>query len=189
MKKTHQVPLALVLLVVLSACSESHYSAPMAPTAPTAVFGPSAPAPPNGPGSGTIAIRGLSPAPGTTLTVQSDCPAFFPGYPLQTCTDKWHGTFEVTIDREMTYAQLIVSFFDGQTKCGFGFAVLDVVPAGRPVSFSIHRVVVVKDDSPAQPCRLPVTTNRIEAELWSDSSTWTNTLIQLFEGGYTFSEP
>ena len=120
------------------------------------------------------------------LAVQSNCPPAYPGYLL--CTDKWHGTFDVTVDREMTNAVLTVSFYDGQTKCGYGAGVLDIVPAGRLVSFSVHRVVV-KDEWLAQPCRFPATTNRIEAELWSDSSTWTNTLIQVFEGGYTFSEP
>ena len=120
------------------------------------------------------------------LTVQSDCPPAYPGYLL--CTDKWHGTFDVTVDREMTNAVLTVRFYDGQRWCGYGAGVLDVVPAGRRVAFSVQRIVV-RDDWLPQPCRFPATTNRIEAELWSDSSTWTNTLIQGFEGGYTFSEP
>ena len=91
------------------------------------------------------------------------------------------------VDREMTYAVLTVSFYDGQTRCGYGAGVLDVVPADRRVSFSVYPIVL--KDQWTQSCRLPVTTNRIEAELWSDSSTWTNTLVQVFEGGYTFSEP
>jgi hypothetical protein len=117
------------------------------------------------------------------LAVKSHCP---PGQRM--CTDKWHGTFDVTVDREMTNAVLTVSFFDGQTKCGYGAGVLDVVPADERVSFSVEWVVL-SDQWLAQPCRLPATTNRIEAELWSDFSTWTNTLIQVFDGGYTFSEP
>jgi hypothetical protein len=117
------------------------------------------------------------------LAVQSNC---WPGQ--QVCTDKWHGIFDVTVDREMTYAVLTVRFYDGQTKCGYGAGVLDIVPAGRPVSFSVEWVVLA-DVWLAQPCRLPATTNRIEAELWSDSSTWTNTLVQVFEGRYTFADP
>jgi len=117
--------------------------------------------------------------------VRSDCPA---GHGTTVCAEDWRGTFEVLVDREMTYPVLTVSFYDGQTKCGYGAGVLDVVPVGTRVSFSVYPIVV-KDKWLAQPCRLPFTTNRIEAELWSDSSSWTNTLIQAFEGGYTFSEP
>jgi hypothetical protein len=185
MKSTKRVPLALILVAVLSACSGSDKVTPTAPSAPSSPSAPVPPSPPTrGPGSGTIAIRELSPAAGATLLVRSDCPA---GHVTRVCVENWQGTFDVTVDREMTYAVLTVSFYDGQTKCGYGAGVLDVVPAGKRVSFSVHPIVL--KDQWTQACRLPVTTNRIEAELWSDSGSWTNTLIQVFEGGYTFSEP
>jgi hypothetical protein len=88
----------------------------------------------------------------------------------------------------MTNAVLNVRFYDGQTKCGYGVGGLDIVPAGTPVSIRVDRVFV-KDEWLTQPCRLPATTNRIEVELWSDHGNWTNTLIQEFESGYTFSGP
>jgi hypothetical protein len=93
------------------------------------------------------------------------------------------------VDREMTHAVLTVSFYDGQTKCGYGAGTLDVVPVGKRVSFSVERIYLSDEFGTfASPCRLPATTNRIRVELWSDSSSWTNTLIQEFETAYTFSE-
>ena len=35
-------------------------------------------------------------------------------------------------------------------------------------------------------CQLPMRTTRMEVELWSDSSSWTNTLMTGFPGTYTF---
>ncbi len=94
------------------------------------------------------------------------------------------------VDREMTNAVLTVRFYDGQTICGYGANTLDIVPAGTRVSFTLNRIVLSGEFGTfKQPCRLPAATNRIEVELWSDLGTWTNTLIQEFEGGYTFSEP
>jgi hypothetical protein len=182
MKSTKRVPLALILMV-FSACSGPDEPTPTAPSAPSVPSSPVPPIPPTrGPGSGTIAIHELSPALGATLAVQSDCP---PGQLL--CTDKWQGTFDVTVDRAMTNAVLTVSFYDGQTKCGYGAGTLDIVPAGERVAFNVHWLVV-QDRFLAEPCRLPAITNRIEVVLWSDASSWTNTLIQVFEGGYTLSD-
>ena len=94
------------------------------------------------------------------------------------------------VDREMTNPVLTVRFYDGQTKCGYGAGTLDIVPAGERVSFSAARIVLSDEFGTfAQPCPLPATTNRIEVELWSDSSTWTNTLVQVFEQSYTFAAP
>lgn len=188
MKRTTHAPLALVLMAVLSACSELDRSTPIAPSAPVAPIAPPTGGPgPRGPGTGTIAIRELSPAPGTTLAVQSHCPA---GSVTRMCTDLWRGTFDVTVDREMTNAVLTVSFYNGQTICGYGANVLDIVPTGERVSFSVGRIVLSDEFGTfAQPCPLPATTNRIEVELWSDLSTWTNTLVQVFENPYTFAAP
>ena len=131
-------------------------------------------------------MREVSPAAGATLAVQSDCPA---GLVTRICTNMWQGTFDVMVDREMTNAVLTVRFFDGQTKCGYGAGTLDLVPAGERVSFSVARIFLSDEFRTfAAPCRLPATTNRIEVELWSDYSSWTNTLRQEFAAAYTFSE-
>lgn len=181
MKSTTHAPLALILAAVLCACSESDRSTPLAPSVPVA------PSPsPRGPGTGTIAIRELSPAPGTKLAVQSNCPA---GTATRMCTDQWRGTFDVMVDREMTFPVLTVRFYDGQTMCGYGADTAETVPAGERVAFRVDRIVLSDDRRLSQPCQLPATTNRIEVELWSDSSTWTNTLVQVFEQSYTFSAP
>ena len=93
------------------------------------------------------------------------------------------------VDREMTNAVLTAHFYDGQTRCGYGAGTLDMVPAGERVSFSVARIFLSDEfGSFAAPCRLPATTNRIEVELWSDASSWTNTLRQEFATAYTFSE-
>jgi hypothetical protein len=168
-------------IAVAAACSDGR-----SPVAPPIAPSPLPAAPPAGPGQGTIAIGELSPAAGATLVVQSDCPA---GRVTGVCTDRWRGTFDVMVDREMTHAVLTVRFYDGQTKCGYGASTSDVVPAGKRVSFNVVTVVLSDEFGTfAPPCRLPATTNRIEVELWSDSSSWTNTLIQQFETAYTFSE-
>jgi hypothetical protein len=186
MRSTKHVPLAPILVVVLSACSGSDSAMPTAPSAPSSPSAPALPSPPtSGPGSGTIFIRELSPAAGATLMVRSDCPA---GHVTRVCAEDWRGTFDVLVDRDMTNAVLTVYFYDGQTTCGYTAGTLDIVPAGKRVSFSVYPIVV-KDGWFAQPCRLPFTTHRIEAVLWSDFSTWSNTLVQVFEGSYTFSSP
>jgi hypothetical protein len=179
--------LVLILSAVLSGCSGSDGTSPIAPTpvVPSASVAPSSPR--SGPGTGTIAIRELGPALGATLTVQSRCPA---GSVTRVCTDQWRGTFDVTVDREMTNAVLTVRFYDRDTICGYAAGTVDIVPAGMPTSFTAQRIVLSDEFGTfKQPCRLPATTNRIEVELWSDLSTWTNTLIQVFEGGYTFQRP
>lgn len=188
MRSTKQLPLALILVAILSACSGSDYATPTAPSAPSSSTAPVPPSPPtSGPGSGTIAVRELSPAPGAMLAVRSDCPA---GSVTRMCIDQWRGTFDVIVDREMTNAVLNVRFYDGQTICGYGTTGFDIVPAGTSVPFTVNRIVLSDEFGTfKQPCRLPATTNRIEVVLWSDHGNWTNTLIQAFEGGYTFSEP
>jgi hypothetical protein len=188
MRGTNHAPLALILMAVLNACSDADWSTPIAPSAPVAPIPPPTGGPGSrGPGTGTIAIRELSPAPGTTLAVQSHCPA---GSVTRMCTDQWRGTFDVMVDREMTNAVLTVSFYNGQTICGYGASTLDIVSVGERVSFSVSGIVLSDEFGTfASPCPLPATTNRIEAELWSDLSTWTNTLVQVFEHSYTFSAP
>jgi hypothetical protein len=184
---------APILLVgaLLGACSAAKGVIPSSPSMPDASGRPPTPPPTGtepatGPGGGTIAVRELSPAAGALLIVPSNCPLSSPGDLPRTCTQSWHGTFEVTVDRPMSNAVLTVRFYDGQTICGYGANVVDLVPAGTPVSINVDWVFLADQWLP-RPCRLPVTTNRLEVELWSDWSTWTNTLIRVFEIDYTFS--
>lgn len=157
-------------------------SPPPPPTQPSPQPSP----PPVAPGQGTIALREVSPAAGATLAVQSNCPS---GQVTRICTDMWRGTFDVLVDREMPTAVLTVRFYNGQTKCGYGAGTLDIVPAGERVSFSVTRIVLSDEFGTfATPCPLPATTNRMEAELWTDSGRWSNTLKQEFATAYTFSE-
>jgi hypothetical protein len=186
-KSANCVTVVLFLLVCLSACRGSDTTTPTGPT--TLPVPPAAPAPPfpgAGPGQGTITIRELNPAAGATLAVRNDCPA---GRGTRVCTDQWRGTFDVTVDREMTNAVLTVSFYDGQTICGYGASTMDIVPLGQRVSFNVVGISLSDEFGTfAAPCPLPATTNRIQVELWSDFSSWTNTLIREFEDGYTFSQ-
>lgn len=188
MRRITRLPLALILVAVLSACRGSDYATPTAPSPPSSPPVPVPPsAPTSGPGSGTIAVGELSPAPGARLAVRSDCPA---GSGTQMCIEQWRGTFDVIVDREMTNAVLNVRFYDGHTICGYGTTGFYVLPAGTHVSFTVTRIVLADEFGTfTQPCRLPATTNRIEAILWSDHGNWTNTLTQVFEGGYTFLSP
>ncbi len=178
----------LIVILVFSACGDSDKATPTGPSAPSAPS-PTVPSPPptSGQGAGTIAIRELSPAAGTMLTVESNCPG---GDVRSPCINGWRGTFDVTVDREMTWPVLTVRFYDGQTICGYGASARKFLPAGTRVSFTAETIALSDTFGTfKQPCRMPAITNRIEVELWSDSSSWTNTLIQDFEGGYAFSEP
>jgi len=187
MKSAKHVTLLLFVVGVVSACG-SDITTPAAPSRPPVAPAPAPPAPPSpaGPGRGTIVIGELTPAVGATLAVQSECPG---GRVTRVCTDSWRGRFEVTVDREMTYAVLTVTFYDGETKCGYGASTMDVVPVETRVSFTVERIFLSDEFGTFDaPCRLPATANRIRAELWSDSSSWTNTLIQDFATAYRFSE-
>jgi hypothetical protein len=135
----------------------------------------------SGPGHGTITIRELSPSPGATLTVRA-CPS---GAVTRLCADQWRSTIDVQVDREMTYAVLVVLFYDGATLCGLSANTLDVLPPDRLVTFDLSSIWL-SGGGLATPCQLPMRTTRIEVVLWSDSSSWTNTLMMGFPGTYTF---
>lgn len=187
MRRIKRLPLALALMAVLGACGGPDNTTPTAPppTPPPPVPPPGPPT--GGPGSGTITIRELSPGLGAKLAVQNPCPT---GSATRMCIDQWRGTFDVVIDREMTNAILNVRFFDGETLCGYGTTGMDTLPADTLVSLTVNRIVLSDDSGTfAQPCPLPAGTNRIEVILWSDHGNWTNTLIQAFEGSYTFLPP
>ena len=176
------LPVAAVLAVVSAGCSSN--STPTVPSAASATSPPSPSTPMRGPGSGTIVIRELSPSPGATLTV-SDCAG---GAPTRPCAEQWRTTVDVLVDRDMTYAVLVMTFYDGDRLCGLTADVRDVVRAGSRETFNLSSIYL-SSGSPTlanNPCQLPMRTTRMEVELWSDSSSWTNTLKIEFPGTYTF---
>jgi hypothetical protein len=187
MEKVSHVTSGLILLAVLPACSGAGGMTPTAPSAPppTAQTSQSRPVP-RGPGSGTIEVREFSPSPGATLPV-SDCA----GAPTRPCAEPWRSTIDVVIDRDMTFAVLVMRFYDGDRLCGLTADVRDVVRAGSRETFTLSSIYL-SSGSPTltnNRCQLPVRTTRMEVELWSDSSTWTNTLKVGLPGTYTFVSP
>ena len=182
------LPVAAVLAVVSAGCGSN--STPTAPSAPPATSqpSPSTPSPSTpesrGPGHGTITIREFSPSPGATLTV-SDCAG---GAATRPCAEQWRSTVDVLVDRDMTYAVLVMTFYDGDRLCGLTADVRDVVRAGGRETFNLSSIYL-SSGSPTlanNPCQLPMRTTRMEVELWSDSSSWTNTLTMGLPGAYTF---
>jgi hypothetical protein len=172
----------LALVAFLAACSGGDVSTPSAPSTASAA----APAAGSGLGQGTVTIRELTPQSDSKLLVDYNCSA---GGVTRVCSDTWHGTFDVLVDRPITYAVLTARFFANQILCGYGAMTADLIPAGSRVSLTVKRIYLSDEFATfAQPCGLPATTNRIEVELWSDSSSWTNTLVQSFDHRYTFSD-
>ena len=177
------LPVAAVLTVVSAGCGSN--STPTAPSAPPATSQPSPSTPVRGPGSGTIIIRELSPSPGATLTVRA---CSYPGAPTRSCADQWRSTIDIQVDREMTNAVLVMLFYDGERLCGVSANTLDILPPNRPVTFDLSSIWL---DDPnggglTPRCQLPTRTTRMEVVLWSDSSSWTNTLMTGLPLTYTF---
>ena len=174
------LPFVVVLAVVGAGCGSN--STPTAPSAPVATSQPSPSTPvSSGPGQGTITIREFSPNLGATLNVRA-CPS---GAVTRPCADQWRSTIDVQVNREMTYAVLVVRFYDGVTLCGLSANTLDVLPPDRPVTFDLSSIYF-SDGGLTTRCQLPMRTTRMEVELWSDSSSWTNTLMMGLPGMYTF---
>jgi hypothetical protein len=188
MQKVSHVTSGLILLIVLPACNGAGGMTPTAPSAPALTAQTSQLTPvPRGPGSGTIEVREVSPSPGSTLTV-SDCGG---GAAARPCAERWRSTIDVIIDRDMTYAVLVMTFYDGDRLCGLTADVRDVVRAGSRETFTLSSIYL-SSGSPtltSNPCQVPMRTTRMEVELWSDSSTWTNTLKVGLPGTYTFVSP
>ena len=88
----------------------------------------------------------------------------------------------------MTNAVLVMRLYAGDTLCGLSADVRDVVRAGSPESFALSSIYLSSGDPTltSNPCALPMRTTRMEVELWSDSSSWTNTLQVGLSGEYTF---
>jgi hypothetical protein len=180
----HRFSLSVAVILALVGAGCDRNNTPTAPSASTVTSRPSSTSPaPSGPGQGTITIRELSPTPGATLTVRS-CDS---GGVTRSCADQWQSTIDVQVNREMTNAVLVVRFYDGATLCGLSANTRDVLPADSLVTFDLSAILLSDDYSLARPCQLPMRTTRMEVELWSDSSSWSNTLMIRVPGAYTFT--
>jgi hypothetical protein len=128
---------------------------------------------------------GSSPGPGASLLV-GECRF---GNVTRTCADGWRGTFNVSLDREMVWAVLTVSFYDGDVRCGYAADVQPRVSPGQTVTFRPSWISLSDEFGTFEtPCRVPAKTTRMVAVLWSDAD-WTTQLTQEFSGSYIFTRP
>jgi hypothetical protein len=184
MRNATHLTIVLFLLTFSAACSGSSQMTPTAPSAPPPPPQSLQPtSTPPGPGSGTVTIREFSPNPGATLTV-TDCP----GIPAtQRCAGQWRSTVDVLVDRDMTNAVLVMRFYEGDRLCGLSANTTDIVRAGIRETFILSSITLSSGDPGLKsPCQLPTRTTRIEVELWSDLSSWTNTLKMGLPSTYAF---
>jgi hypothetical protein len=124
-----------------------------------------------------------SPAAGASLLV-GEC---LSGNITRTCADGWRGTFDVSLDRDMVWAVLSVGFYEGPVLCGYAADVQPLVPAGQTVTFRPSRIFLSDEFGTfPSPCRLPATTTRMAAVLWSDAD-WTTQLTQEFSDSYSYT--
>lgn len=181
---------ALFLLVALSGCGGSDTGLPSTPgpirSGGDASPPPAAPPPSGQPPSritGTIALVGVSPEPGQSLTV---APCSTGGAPRE-CATAWSGTFEVTVNGAVEYPVLTISFYDDSRRCGYAATGLDtVLPAGTTV-FHPQTIYLTDEWALSPPCVLPARATRMVAELWSDADG--TSVKQEFSIAYTFIKP
>jgi hypothetical protein len=194
MKRVSSATIALVLLPMLNACGGADGATPTGPTTtPVRTTGPTPGVPPGPPpeerpqssATGDIRIVALSHDPDGRLAVR-DCVS---GNAVRTCTDDWSGMFEVSVDRDMVWAVLTVSFYDGPTRCGYAAATVPSLPAGFIATFRPSRIFLSDEYGTfASPCPLPARTTRMVAVLWTDDD-WSTSLTRQFEDTYTFVRP
>lgn len=191
MIRVSHAPTALLLLFVLSACGGSDTGLPTGP-GPIRSGGegsppPTTPPPAQPPSSttGTIALVGVTPEPGTSLTV-APCSR---GGALRECAGAWSGMFEVTVNGAVESPVLTVRFYDGSTLCGYaGYSWDAVLPAGAA---TFHpKTIYLTDEfgTFSPPCALPAKATRMVAELWTEAD-GTFSVKQEFPISYTFVKP
>ena len=183
------VPVGLALLVVVNACGDSGGVPPTAPAGPTTPR-PAAPSPSPeppaapAPATGTISFISSTPAFGALLQVR-ECVL---GNVTRTCADGWSGAFSVSLDRDMAWPVLTVSFYEGAVLCGYAAEDQPRVSAGQSVIFRPSRIWLSDEFGTfSSPCQLPSTTTRMVAVLWSDADS--TMLTQEFAGAFTFVRP
>ena len=182
---------AIVSLTFVSACGAAGTTSPTGPTSlQTSEKGVSAPPPRVGSTSqssatGAIEMVSSSPASGASLSVRS-CQF---GAVTRSCADGWDGTFNVSLNGELRYPVLTVSFYSGDVLCGYAADVRDRIAAGQTVTFRPTWISLSDEFGTfSQACALPATTTRMVAVLWSDDD-WTTQISQEFTTTYKFVRP
>lgn len=190
MKRPLLVAAGLGLSVLVNACGDAGGATPTAPTEPPSSQAAAPKPPPQNEATrtaaaGTISMIGSSPGSSASLLV-GECRF---GNVTRTCADGWRGTFNVSLDREMVWAVLTVGFYDGAVLCGYAADVQQRIPAGQTVTFRPSWISLSDEFGTfSSHCRLPATTTRMVAVLWSDAD-WTTQLTHEFSGSYTFIRP
>jgi hypothetical protein len=140
--------------------------------------------------AGEITLKGMTPAPGATLTV-GECEVPSAGG-RRLCSDAWQGTLAVVGNRSLDFAVLSIDFYNGDTHCAFASATLAPLGAGQPVSMTLSPIYLSWEQHTGggsskrvQPCQLPLTTTRMVATIWTPE-TETVFLESRLPGGYTF---
>lgn len=182
----------LPIILLLAGCSGPDRVPPTGPgpaqppgetTTPPA---PPVPAPqPTPTTTGTINLLRVSPDAGASLVVGT-CRV---GSVTRECAADWKGTFDVTVDRDVRDPVLTVSFFQGETRCGYAAASLTSVAAGVPTTF-VPSTIFLTDEwgTPTPRCEFPARPTRLVAEFWTDAD-GTVGLKQEFALAYTFIRP
>lgn len=177
------VPLLALAAIGCTGADSTTVRLPIVPTASTA------PTPDTLALNGEIVMTSFAPESGATMTVR-DCGSIGGPGTARLCTDEFHATFDVRIDRDMRDPVLTVSFVDGPVRCAYAAATRDVLVAGRSVSFTPSVTFFSWEEfsssgsKAVQPCSTPVTTTRMTAELWSDADP--GVLKREFGNSYTF---
>ena len=190
MKRPLLVAAGFALSALVTACGDTGSGTPTAPSQELATQS-AAPKPPpqnsaaRSAATGSISMIGSSPGTGASLLV-GECRF---GNVTRACADGWRGTFNVSLDRDMVWAVLSVGFYEGTVLCGYAADVVERVSAGQTVTFRPSWISLSDEFGTfSSPCRLPATTTRMVAVLWSDAD-WSTQLTQEFPGSYTFVRP
>ena len=192
MTRMPYVATALPIIFLLAACNGPDRVTPTGPgpaqpagetTTPPA---PPVPAPqPTPTSTGTITLLRVSPDAGASLVVAT-C---LVGNITRECAADWSGTFDVTVDRDVQYPVLTVSFYEGETRCGYAATTLTSLAAGVPTTFVASKIFLTDEwGTPTPRCEFPARPTRVVAELWTDAD-GTVGVKQQFALAYTFIRP
>jgi hypothetical protein len=190
-----RVTLLIALVAAALACDQNRRGFPLNPTGPT-VTQPTAGPPPPSIGHGTIAIRSISPAPGTAIPMET-CPPGPSAMFTTLCTNAVHASIDVQADFDLAAASISIGFSDGARSCGVAWITRQPLAAGVTTSIDLPTVFLSKELSEGagsipqlvQPCQLPATTSRIVVQVWRLENAVTPVLAREFDRAYIFVEP
>lgn len=188
--------LLMPLLAAALACHQDGRGFAVNPLGPTITQPTGPPLPPTTVGNGAIAIRSISPAPGTTIPV-GICPPDPSATFATLCTDSVHATIDVQVGIDLAAASIAVGFFDGSRRCGVAWITRRPLAAAVTTSIDLPTVFLSTEMSEGagsvprlvQACQLPATTSRIVVQVWRPEDAVTPILAREFDTTYTFAEP